>query len=167
MATGWAVFFTTKRAPISSPDTGRIRSSDVPVKPRTSAGNLKMMRNSHKSTTLQKTLMASAGLPPAPSTAAPATPATPARQLVTTYCVTCHNERLKTGNLMLNKADSEQVFNSAETWEKVVVKLRSRAMPPAGSRRPDNATYDGLAAWLERELDRAAAAHLNPGRPAD
>ena len=73
---------------------------------------------------------------------------------------------MKTANLVLDKADAEHVFNSTETWEKVIVKLRSRAMPPPGSRRPDNATYDAVAAWLETELDRAAAAHPNPGRPA-
>jgi cytochrome c5 len=95
-------------------------------------------------------------------------PATPARDLVTKYCVTCHNDRLKTANLALDKADAEQVFNSAETWEKVIVKLRSRAMPPPGSsRRPDNATYDTASAWLETQLDRAALAHPNPGRPAN
>ncbi len=38
-------------------------------------------------------------------------------------------------------------------------------MPPKGVRRPDQATYDGLITWLEGELDRAAAADLNPGRP--
>src|SRR5262249_19387045 len=65
------------------------------------------------------------------------------------------------------KADTEHVFNSAETWEKVIVKLRSRSMPPAGSRRPDNSTYDTVATWLESELDSAAAAHLNPGRTAN
>jgi hypothetical protein len=92
--------------------------------------------------------------------------ASPAGDLVTRYCVSCHNERLKTANLPLDEADAEQVFNSAETWEKVVVKLRSRAMPPPGIRRPDNATYDAVATWLETELDRAAVAHPNPGRPA-
>jgi methylmalonic acid semialdehyde dehydrogenase len=83
------------------------------------------------------------------------------------YCVACHNERLKTANLTLDKAVAGQLSDSAETWEKVVVKLRSRAMPPSGNRRPDNATYDAVAAWLETELDRAAVAHPNPGRPAD
>jgi mono/diheme cytochrome c family protein len=92
---------------------------------------------------------------------------TPAREFVTTYCITCHNDRLKTANLALDTADAERVSNSAVTWEKVVVKLRSRSMPPAGSRRPDNATYDAVATWLETELDLAAAAHLNPGRPAN
>ena len=97
---------------------------------------------------------------------APAASSTPARELVTKYCVTCHNQKLKTANLVLNDADAEHVSNSAETWEKVIVKLRSRSMPPPGIRRPDNATYDPVATWLETELDRAAAAHVNPGRPA-
>jgi mono/diheme cytochrome c family protein len=98
------------------------------------------------------------------TTTAPAT--TPARQLVNTYCVSCHNERVKTANLMLDTVDADRVSNSADEWEKVVVKLRSRAMPPPGARRPDNDAYDKVATWLETELDRAAAAHVNPGRPA-
>jgi mono/diheme cytochrome c family protein len=93
--------------------------------------------------------------------------ATPARELVGKYCVTCHNARLKTGNLALDSADAQQVGNSAEIWEKVVVKLRGRAMPPPGRPRPDNATYDAVAGWLETELDRAAAARPTPGRPAN
>jgi hypothetical protein len=90
---------------------------------------------------------------------------TPAGDFVASYCVACHNERLKTGNLALDQADARQVGRSAETWEKVIVKLRSRAMPPPGSRRPDNASYDRLAAWLEGALDAEAAAHPDPGRP--
>jgi hypothetical protein len=93
------------------------------------------------------------------------TPASPARELVAKYCVTCHNERTKTANLLLDTTD-DRVANASDTWEKVVVQLRSRAMPPANMPRPDNATYDTVASWLEGELDRAAAARLNPGRPA-
>jgi mono/diheme cytochrome c family protein len=92
--------------------------------------------------------------------------ATPARELLTNYCVSCHNQKVKTANLMLDRTDAEHVSNAAETWEKVIVKLRSRSMPPPGIRRPDNAEYDKVAAWLESELDRAAAAHVNPGRSA-
>jgi mono/diheme cytochrome c family protein len=103
--------------------------------------------------------------PPRGST--PAAAQTPPRELVTTYCVTCHNERLKTANLMLDRVDADEVSNSAEEWEKVIVKLRSRAMPPPGVRRPDNATYDSVATWLETALDRAAAIHPNPGRPGE
>src|SRR5882672_3393692 len=119
--------------------------------------------------TISATLSANQAATPAstPPAATSATAATPARELVGTYCVTCHNERVKTANLALDKADTEQVFNSGETWEKVVVKLRSRSMPPPGARRPDNATYDRVATWLESELDRAAAAQVNPGRSAE
>src|SRR6266853_4951858 len=115
----------------------------------------------------RKTLIASLVLLWSVEASAQTTPATPAREFVTNYCVTCHNDRLKTGNLTLESADANQVFNAAQTWEKVIVKLRSRSMPPPGIRRPDNAAYDATAAWLETELDRAAAAHLNPGRPSD
>ena len=108
-----------------------------------------------------------AGTPaPAQGGTTSATATTPARELVTTYCVTCHNQRVKTGNLALDNADADNVFNSADTWEKVVVKLRSRSMPPPSARRPDNATYDRVSTWLENELDRAAEAHVNPGRTA-
>ena len=102
-----------------------------------------------------------------PSVAAAADPAS---DLVAKYCVSCHNERSKTGNLVLDTltgADDVRVERSPDTWEKVAAKLRSRAMPPSGVRRPDNAAYDRAAAWLETELDRAAAAHPNPGRPAN
>ena len=46
------------------------------------------------------------------------------------YCVSCHNEKLKTAGLALDRVDAEKPYNSQETWEKVIVKLRSRAMPP-------------------------------------
>ena len=52
----------------------------------------------------------------------------------------------------------------AETWEKVIRKLRVGAMPPQGMPRPDKATADGLASYLETSLDRAYAANPNPGR---
>jgi len=93
-------------------------------------------------------------------------PPTPAGELVNKYCVSCHNQKLKMANLMLDRADSVQVANSPQAWEKVIVKLRSRAMPPPGMPRPDNATYDSVADWLESGIDKAAAAHVNPGRTA-
>jgi len=90
----------------------------------------------------------------------------PARELVNKYCVSCHNQKLKTAGLALDRADADNPYNSEETWEKVIAKLRSRAMPPPKLPRPDNATYDKVAAYLESEIDRAASAHANPGHPA-
>jgi hypothetical protein len=81
------------------------------------------------------------------------------------YCVTCHNQRLKTGGLSLDLLDLANVPANAEAWEKVVRKLRLGVMPPQGVRRPDRASYDSLIGWLEETLDSAAATHPNPGLP--
>ena len=89
------------------------------------------------------------------------------RALLDQYCVTCHNERLAIAGLLLDESDIEHVGAGADTWEKVVQKLRSGAMPPPGRRRPDRPTLDAFVTWLETELDREAVAHPNPGRPAD
>jgi Protein of unknown function (DUF1592)/Protein of unknown function (DUF1588)/Protein of unknown function (DUF1587)/Protein of unknown function (DUF1585)/Protein of unknown function (DUF1595)/Planctomycete cytochrome C len=88
------------------------------------------------------------------------------RAVIEKYCVTCHNERLKTAGLMLDKADVDHVGSNPEIWEKVVRKLRAREMPPAGSSRPDAETYTAMSALLEKMLDDAASASPNPGRVA-
>src|SRR5262245_32439931 len=77
------------------------------------------------------------------------------RALLNQYLATCHNDRLKTAGLTLDSGDLWTVGSHAEVWEKVVRKLRTGAMPPPGVRRPDEATSDRVAAWLEAELDRA------------
>ncbi len=85
--------------------------------------------------------------------------------LLNQYCVTCHSEALRTAGLVLSNLDVEKVGEGAPVWEKVLRKLRSRAMPPAGMPRPDESDYDSFVAYLETELDGWAAAHPNPGRP--
>ncbi len=92
--------------------------------------------------------------------------ANPVHGLLIQYCVTCHNQKLKTGGLTLDNVDLTQVPAHAATWEKVIVKLRSGTMPPAGVRRPDRATYDAAAEWIEDQIDQAAAGHPYAGRPA-
>jgi mono/diheme cytochrome c family protein len=87
------------------------------------------------------------------------------RALLDRYCVTCHNERLRTAGLTLDGISVETVSPNTELWEKVVRKLRARAMPPAGLPRPEGSTLTSFAAYLESELDRAAAAKPDPGRP--
>jgi mono/diheme cytochrome c family protein len=88
------------------------------------------------------------------------------RATVTQYCVTCHNERLQTAGLRLDPTELGNVPAHAETWERVIRKLRAGMMPPAGSPRPDKAVTDGLATWLESEIDRAAARDPHPGTRA-
>jgi hypothetical protein len=83
--------------------------------------------------------------------------------LLNQYCTGCHNEKLKTGGLGLDKLDPAQAADNPETWERVVRKVRAGMMPPSGARRPDRATLDRFAASIEGQLDRAAMAKPNPG----
>jgi hypothetical protein len=87
------------------------------------------------------------------------------RALLDRYCVACHNEKSAIAGLMLDKMNLEKAGEDAAIWERVVRKLRTRAMPPAGRPRPDGPSYNLLINHLETELDRAAAAKPNPGRP--
>jgi mono/diheme cytochrome c family protein len=97
-------------------------------------------------------------------TSTAAAPADSHRKVLDTYCVTCHNSRLKTAGVALDAIDVAKVPEGAEVWEKVVRKLRAGAMPPPGRPRPDQATYDAFASYLETSLDRSAEARPNPGR---
>jgi cytochrome c5 len=88
------------------------------------------------------------------------------RAVLDRYCVTCHNQKLKipSGNpLLLDAVDIENVTKDGEVWDKVLRKLRARAMPPAGRPRPDHAAYEKVVAHLEAGFDREAKARPNPG----
>jgi mono/diheme cytochrome c family protein len=93
-----------------------------------------------------------------------ATPLGPA--LIDQYCVGCHNARLKSGGVVLEGLDPAKVQDHAELLEKVVRKLRTGQMPPAGRPRPDKSTTTAFVSALETALDHAAAASPNPGRLA-
>ncbi len=86
------------------------------------------------------------------------------RALINRYCVSCHNDKSKTGGLALDQLDLSNIARHAEVWEKVARKLRGGVMPPPGRPRPDRAAYEGLLSWVETELDRAASLNPNPGR---
>ena len=86
--------------------------------------------------------------------------------LIRTYCVTCHNEKLKTADLVLDTLDSAGLPTDPAIGEKVLKKLRTDAMPPAGRPRPYPLTRTAYVSQLEKALDLAAAKAPNPGRPA-
>ena len=83
--------------------------------------------------------------------------------LVKQYCVTCHNDRAKAGQLTLASFDAAQAADHLDVTEKMIRKLRAGMMPPAGARRPEAAQLDALASALEGRVDRAAAVNPNPG----
>ena len=88
------------------------------------------------------------------------------RAVLDRYCITCHNDRLRTGGLSLDAAsvDAADPSRHADVFERVIQKLRTGAMPPPGRPRPDEATYDAVASRLEADIDRVAAANPDPGR---
>src|SRR6202167_3220780 len=86
------------------------------------------------------------------------------RKLLDQYCVVCHNQRLKTANLTLDKMDLDHIGDGAEVWEKVVRKIHGGTMPPLGMPPPDQPTLDTFASSLEASLDRAAISRPEPGR---
>jgi mono/diheme cytochrome c family protein len=109
--------------------------------------------------------------PAAPAAAAPALPAaaataaSPEAAFLNQYCIGCHNQRAKIGGLALDTLDVSRVGPAAETWEKVVKKIRTGMMPPSGSKRPERTALDRFAGALESRLDRAvdpAAALVTP-----
>src|SRR5215510_4034202 len=111
-------------------------------------------------------LLVVAALAIAGQTAQQAGTATSPAATINRYCVTCHNDRLKTAGLSLAGLDVEHPAANAETWEKVIRKLRTSAMPPPNAPRPDAATYDALASHLETAIDRDARANPRPGKLA-
>src|SRR5262245_9156486 len=85
---------------------------------------------------------------------APAQSVSP-RAVLDKYCVSCHNQSLKTAGLMLDKADVEHPGTNSEIWEKVLRKIRAGEMPPPGRPRPDTATYTAMTSFLEKAMDEA------------
>jgi len=97
---------------------------------------------------------------PAPSKQVPQTP----RAFLDKYCITCHNQKLKTAGLTLDTLDLSHPAANAETIEKVIGKLTAGSMPPPKMPRADAATYKVIAKSLENSVDQAVGAHPDPGR---
>ena len=66
----------------------------------------------------------------------------PHRALVTTYCVSCHNQNLKTAGLALDGLNLQAAPKDAQIWEKALRKLRGHQMPPPGSPQPPQKDVD-------------------------
>jgi hypothetical protein len=99
-----------------------------------------------------------------PQQAAPHASAAVQSEILTKYCVRCHNDKLRTAGLALDVLMPANVGSNADVWEKVIRKLHMGAMPPPGSPRPDKSAIDAFTSSLEAALDEAARRAPNPGR---
>src|SRR5262245_2260726 len=94
----------------------------------------------------------------------PAQSLSPSDAVLRSYCVSCHNDRLRTAGLAFDAAGISDIDAHADVWEKVFQKVRMGAMPPPGMPRPDKPALDAFVSWLETQLDDAASRTRNPGR---
>ena len=85
------------------------------------------------------------------------------RALTDQYCVRCHNQRLKTGGVVLEGLDAANVAGNAGIWERVLRQVSTGQMPPSGLPRPDASTASEFVSTLEAALNRSAAEKPNPG----
>ena len=90
-------------------------------------------------------------------------PGSPNQALVNRYCVTCHNQKLRTAKLAFDTMDLAHPEKDSLTWERAIRKLRGGMMPPPGAPRPPVDAVNGLASYLETSLDKAALTNANPG----
>jgi hypothetical protein len=75
-------------------------------------------------------------------------------------CLDCHDEIGQAGGLNLEPLRLDDVASHAETWEKVIRKLRAGLMPPRGGPTLDRKARGSLIAWLEDGIDRNAKTYL-------
>ena len=85
------------------------------------------------------------------------------KAFISQNCSGCHNDKAKIGGMTLTALDLDHVEKTGELAERVLKKLRTGLMPPAGSRRPDQETVKAFVGTLEKQLDRVAALRPNPG----
>src|SRR3984957_5621865 len=99
-------------------------------------------------------ILAGAGVPVAWADEGPGAQAL--NNLATNYCEKCHNTTDWAGSLAMDSLDLAHTDQDPEVWEKAIVKLRGRLMPPAGEKQPDQAEVDAVIHYLETSLDDAA-----------
>ena len=85
--------------------------------------------------------------------------------LINRYCSGCHNDKVKSGGFSWTTVDLAHPEQSAQQVEKVLKKLHSGLMPPAGQQRPDAPMMDSFITALENKIDEVAAARPRSKAP--
>jgi hypothetical protein len=82
------------------------------------------------------------------------------------YCLDCHNDIDRTGDLVLEGMNLADAHQNAEVMEKMLLKLEGHLMPPPGEPRPSADAVESMASFLKGELAVEAVAHPELGRMA-
>jgi Protein of unknown function (DUF1592)/Protein of unknown function (DUF1588)/Protein of unknown function (DUF1587)/Protein of unknown function (DUF1585)/Protein of unknown function (DUF1595)/Planctomycete cytochrome C len=82
------------------------------------------------------------------------------------HCYDCHDARHKKGDLNLEQFDSaDAVVAHPDTWDEVLLKLRTGEMPPEDEIRPEPADLARVTTWIaDRIAEADSRAVPDPGR---
>ncbi len=87
------------------------------------------------------------------------------QQMLDQYCVECHNLEDFAGGLSFDLLDTGNVLTDAETWEKVMLKIKAGMMPPLGKDKPSARQASEFVDTLSETLDKAWAGNPYSGAP--
>ncbi len=86
-------------------------------------------------------------------------------QMLEEYCSECHNFDDFAGGLAFDLLDTDNLLSDAETWEKVLLKLKAGMMPPLGKERPANKDVQAFVSDIAHAIDSAWSDSPNTGAP--
>ena len=83
----------------------------------------------------------------------PATSVASQQAFVQTYCVGCHNDRVKSGGFSWSQIDLAHPERNPKQSEEVIRKIRAGLMPPPGARRPEPAVMHEFGSAFATRID--------------
>jgi hypothetical protein len=85
------------------------------------------------------------------------------RALLDRYCIGCHNDLDRAGDVAFDRVSLEHLVDNAPLWESTIRKLRTGMMPPADRPRPERAIIDAWALQLGARIDAEWSNRPFPG----
>lgn len=88
------------------------------------------------------------------------------RPVLANTCAACHNASMASGGLNVSQlSEASSVIQQREAWEKILQKVRTGEMPPAGIPRPPDAQIAAFVKSIEAEFEKADRSIApDPGR---
>lgn len=71
------------------------------------------------------------------------------------HCYSCHNDKMQSGGLNLQKIGASATVDDGAELEKILRRLQAGEMPPKGRPRPEEAELRVVVKWIDGQLDQA------------